>query len=76
MESKGKKIEEKSTSGNLSKVVGAFATGAVVGVVTGILIAPDKGKKTREKLLEDAKDLTDKLKKKAEDGLSSITDKE
>lgn len=65
-----KKMKEEK-SGNVSKVVGSLVAGAAVGLAAGILLAPDKGKKTRAKLLEDAKDLTGKLKKKAEDGIDS-----
>lgn len=71
-EDKSKKEEK---SGNVSKVIGSLVAGAAVGLAAGILLAPDKGKKTREKLLEDAKELTDKLKKKAGDELNPIKDK-
>jgi len=74
-----KKAEDKTKkdekSGNLSKVVGTLVAGAAVGVAAGILLAPEKGKKTRAKLMKDAKDLTDKLKKKADDGIDSIKNK-
>lgn len=70
------KSKKEEKSGNVSKVVGSLVAGAAVGLAAGILLAPDKGKKTREKLLEDAKDLADKLKKKAGDELNPIMDKE
>lgn len=36
-----------------------FLTGVAIGVVVGILIAPDKGSETRKKLSEKGKDLKD-----------------
>lgn len=72
---KTEKDKEKN-SGKGSKIVGSLVAGAAVGLAAGILLAPEKGKKTRAKLMEDAKDLTDKLKKKVSDGADSITGKE
>ncbi len=66
--------DKNKKSGNGSKIVGALVTGAAVGLAAGILLAPEKGKKTRAKLMEDAKDLADKLKKKAENGLEDVKD--
>ncbi|MNJ86374.1 YtxH-like protein [compost metagenome] len=66
------KTKKEEKSGNVSKVVGALVAGAAIGVATGILLAPDKGKKTREKLLDDAKDLADKVKDRANNGINSI----
>lgn len=39
-----------------------FLTGIAVGIGIGILLAPDKGSKTRKKLADTAGDLFDKLK--------------
>jgi gas vesicle protein len=47
-------------SNNTGKIVGAVLVGAAIGGILGILFAPDKGSKTRKKLLakgEDFKDL-------------------
>jgi gas vesicle protein len=44
-----------------SKVTVGILAGAVLGLITGILIAPDSGKKTREKLMGKSKDLKDKV---------------
>ena len=48
----------------------ALLVGAAIGVGVGILVAPDKGEKTREKL----KDGFDDLKDQAKDKWSSIED--
>lgn len=43
------------------KVMVGVLAGATVGLLTGILIAPDSGKKTREKLMGKSKDLKNKV---------------
>jgi gas vesicle protein len=43
------------------KVMVGVLAGAAVGLLTGILLAPDSGKKTREKLIGKSKDLRDKV---------------
>lgn len=40
-----------------SKVLTAVLVGASVGIIAGILIAPDSGKHTREKIVGKTKDL-------------------
>lgn len=47
-----------NTTGKI--VVGALV-GATAGLITGILIAPDSGKKTREKLMGKSKELKHKM---------------
>lgn len=49
---------------NNSKIWAALAIGAAAGVITGILLAPDKGSETRRKLSEEGKKLADSLKNK------------
>lgn len=66
--------DKNKKSGNASKIVGSLVAGAAVGLAAGILLAPEKGKKTRAKLMEDAKDLADNLKKKAENGVEHAKD--
>ncbi len=43
------------------KVITGVLVGATVGIVTGILIAPDSGKKTREKLVNKTKELKTRM---------------
>ncbi|MCU0369303.1 MAG: YtxH domain-containing protein [Cyclobacteriaceae bacterium] len=44
-----------------SKVTLGILAGATLGLITGILVAPDSGKKTREKLMGKSKDLKNKM---------------
>lgn len=46
------------------KTILALLAGAAIGVGLGILFAPDKGEKTREKIKGNLDDLTDDLKSK------------
>lgn len=48
-------------SGN-SKAIAAILAGAAVGAAIGILLAPDKGSKTRAKIKEGFDDVTNNLK--------------
>lgn len=43
------------------KVMVGVLAGATVGLLTGILIAPDSGKKTRDKLMGKSKELKNKM---------------
>jgi gas vesicle protein len=45
-----------------SKILLGFVAGAAVGALAGILFAPEKGAKTREKIAGKAGDLTDSIK--------------
>lgn len=45
-----------------TKVILGFVAGAAVGALAGILFAPDKGSKTRNKIAGKAGDITDSLK--------------
>ncbi len=62
-------------SNNTAKVIGALLIGAIAGAALGILFAPDKGSKTRSKLMGGAKDLAEDLKKKMLDEVSALRSK-
>jgi gas vesicle protein len=49
---------------NNSKLLAAIIGGAAIGAVLGILFAPDKGSKTRSKIVDTARDLANSLDKK------------
>ena len=56
----------------------SFIAGAAIGAIAGILLAPDKGSVTREKLKNKAKDLSDNLTEKYDnmkDELKHMKDK-
>lgn len=54
-------------SNNTGNSVLALLVGAAIGAGVGILFAPDKGSKTREKIKEDFDDVKDNFKHKFED---------
>ena len=47
-----------------SKILAAFAAGALVGAAVGILFAPDKGSETRKKIGEQGKKIAESMKDK------------
>ena len=51
-------------SKSIGKTIGSLALGALVGVAVGVLFAPRKGTKTRNKISGGAKKITNNLKKK------------
>lgn len=53
----------------------ALVAGVAVGAVVGILFAPDKGTKTREKIVSKTKDFADDMKDKFDDLFEEISDK-
>ena len=54
------------------KLVLGVLAGLAAGAVLGILFAPDKGKKTRQKIIGGAKDLAEDFSKKLKDQVSSL----
>ena len=58
-----------------SKVVLGVIGGVAVGAVLGVLFAPDKGSKTRKKILETGKNYSDDLKEKFEGLYQDVADK-
>ena len=57
------------------KVLLGVLAGLAAGAVLGILFAPDKGKKTRSKLIGGAKDLADDLTKKIKNEANALRNK-
>jgi len=55
---------------NDSKTFAAFIAGAAAGIVLGLLFAPMSGAEMRESISTTTGNLTDKVKKKADEGLS------
>jgi gas vesicle protein len=62
-------------SNNSGNSVEALLLGAVIGVGIGILFAPDKGSKTRQKIKEGYDDAKEDLKHKLEDVTHQLTNK-
>ena len=54
-----------------AKVIGSFLIGAAVGAVSGILLAPHSGKKTRKKIKAESKRMADELIEKANESLAT-----
>ncbi len=60
---------------NTGQTLLALLTGAAIGAGLGILYAPDKGSKTREKLSEEAKKAQKKLNQQINETTSTLGDK-
>jgi gas vesicle protein len=54
------------------KIVTAVAVGAVAGLITGILIAPDKGSETRKRIADSSKKVVDNVVDFANAGVSAV----
>ena len=52
----------------------AFAAGALAGTIAGILLAPDKGDRTREKLVKRAKGFEEDCKSMADNCRDTVKD--
>lgn len=60
---------------NTGKTFLALVTGAAIGAGFGLLYAPDKGEKTREKLRKDALDAQGKFNKKYKETTSTLSER-
>lgn len=58
-----------------SKVVLGVLGGIAVGAIAGLLLAPDKGSKTRKKIVSKGKNIADEMKGKFEDLYENATHK-
>jgi len=56
-----------------SKIGLAFLAGATAGVIAGILLAPDRGSRTRKKIIDGAMDLGDTCKKNVKEGMQKAS---
>lgn len=56
------------------KAFTALLTGLAAGAAIGTLMAPDKGSKTRDKLVSSARDFGDMLKEKRDEGMEALSD--
>lgn len=57
------------------KVIVGLLAGLAAGAVLGILFAPDKGSKTRNKIMNKGEDYADELKEKFDEFLDTISEK-
>lgn len=57
------------------KVIGTLALGAIAGAALGILFAPDKGSRTRQKLMNGASDITDDIKSRMKQEANALRKK-
>lgn len=60
---------------NSSKIVLGILGGIAAGAIAGLLLAPDKGSKTRKKIVDKSKDFADEMKGKFKDLYENVTDK-
>ena len=60
---------------NTGQTLLALLTGAAIGAGIGILYAPDKGSKTRDKLSKEAKRAQKKLNKQIQETSSTLSDR-
>ena len=60
---------------NAKSLIGGLLAGAAVGVAVGMLLAPDSGVKTQQKLTKGARKLGDSLMGTAEESIQSLKDR-
>jgi gas vesicle protein len=64
---------ERNNNSNLNQLLMAFAAGAAIGAILGVLFAPDKGSETRGKVSDAIKGLSEDLAEKFQGGVSGDT---
>ena len=57
---------------DIGKTIFAFMAGAAAGAAVALLLAPDSGEKTREKIRSKAADITGTAKERILEGLDAI----
>ncbi|MCF8371566.1 MAG: YtxH domain-containing protein [Bacteroidales bacterium] len=57
------------------KLVLGVLAGVAVGALAGILFAPDKGSKTRKKIVKKGEDFTDGMKEKFDEFIDNLSEK-
>lgn len=62
-------------SNNSMKTIGALLLGTLAGAAIGVLFAPEKGSRTRSRLMNGAKDMADDLKRKMRDEAIALRNK-
>ena len=60
---------------NAKNLIGGLLAGAAVGVAIGMLLAPDSGAKTQQKLVKGARKIGDDLMRSAEGSIQSVKDR-
>ena len=58
-----------------AKIIGALFIAALTGAALGVLVAPEKGSKTRSNIVDGAKDLASELKKKMKEEAHNLRKK-
>ncbi len=64
----------KSKSEEAGELLMAFVAGAAVGLGVGLLVAPDRGDRTRKKLKTNINDMSEKLREAVEDEMKQVAD--
>ena len=60
---------------NTGKVIGALLVGALIGAAAGVLFAPDKGGRTRSKLVRNTKYMAEDIQSRINEEINSLRSK-